>query len=170
LTAEGLVIGKVLRAHGLLGEVKVLVTTDIPGRFRPGLKVRIDPPGGAFAVERCRGSGRTAIVKVRGVGDREDASRLVGGEIRAFGRPPLPEGEYFVADLVGCRVLGEDGTELGVLAEVLATPAHDVYVVRRGEGEEMTLPGIAPFVREVDLAGRAIRVRPPEGTGWRKRR
>ena len=78
--------------------------------------------------------------------------------------PPLPEDEFYWADLVGCAVVDEGGAPLGEVVAVTPGPAHDWLVVRRaGGGEERFLPGVEAFVRSVDVAGRRVVAAPPEG-------
>jgi 16S rRNA processing protein RimM len=77
-------------------------------------------------------------------------------------RAKLPRGRYYVHDVVGLRVVDQQGTELGTLREVLKLPAHDVYVVARGEKEFM-IPAVKEFVLEINPAERFVRVRLIEG-------
>ena len=63
----------------------------------------------------------------------------------------LDEDEYFITDLVGLKVVAEDGTVLGVLKEVMPTGANDVYIVSRKDGKELLLPAIKECIRNVDL-------------------
>jgi 16S rRNA processing protein RimM len=76
--------------------------------------------------------------------------------------PPPEEGEYYVADLIGCDVVDAGGVRVGELVGVKEGPAHDWLVIRREDGESL-LPMVSEFVREVDVEGRRIVVAPPEG-------
>jgi 16S rRNA processing protein RimM len=76
--------------------------------------------------------------------------------------PTLPEGTYYHADLIGLKVVTEEGRELGRIVEILETGANDVYVVH-GAGSEWLLPATKEVVRRVDLAGEMMLIRPPEG-------
>src|SRR5206468_703807 len=74
--------------------------------------------------------------------------------------PPPATDEYFVADVIGCQVINHDGARLGVIAETFWNGAHDVMIVRDGDGEaaERLIPMVPDFVREVDPAARTVRV------------
>ena len=104
------------------------------------------------------------MLKLRGVDTPEEAKRLVGHDvlITRSAAPPLPEGSYYQADLVGLRVVTDEGRELGRVAEIWETGANDVYVVR-GEQEEWLLPATREVVRGIDLAAEIMLVRPLEG-------
>ena len=103
--------------------------------------------------------GKTVVVRIDGFDDRDQAATLIGTEI-GVPREELPdteEGHYYWSDIEGLRVVRRDGLELGVLAYMLETGAHDVMVVQ-GEGERLI-----PFVKDevvidVDLGAGLIRV------------
>ena len=73
----------------------------------------------------------------------------------------LPEGTVFIADLIGCRVLTEEGDEIGTIRDVLTMPSSDVYVIR-GEKNYM-IPAVKEFVREINVTERLVRVHLIEG-------
>jgi len=70
---------------------------------------------------------------------------------------PLPEGAYYIFDLIGCSVVTDAGVKLGEIVDVLTTAANDVYVVQ-GEGEEILLPATKEVVKNIDLSNRSITV------------
>ena len=77
--------------------------------------------------------------------------------------PELPEDTYYIRDLIGMRVVTEDGAVLGTLSDVLQNTAQDVYEVQRAGEKPLLIPGVAAFIRQVDPAERTITVRLPEG-------
>ena len=93
-----------------------------------------------------------------GVDGRGEASELRGRLIMVDSRQleQLPEGEYYEYQLVGCRVEGGDGREIGTVREIWSTGASDVLVVESDEGEERLIPTGGDFLREVDVEGRRI--------------
>jgi len=113
-----------------------------------------------YVVERVRLAGSGWIMQFQGVGTIEQAERLVDHDllIPRSAAPTLPEGTYYHADLIGLKVVTEEGRELGRIVEILETGANDVYVVH-GEGSEWLLPAIREVVRRVDLAGEIMLVR-----------
>lgn len=140
--------------------------TDFPERIL-GLRAvwLVGPWGGERRrVESVRRAGGAFLVKLEGVDDRNAAERLRGAQVCVPREEvtPLPEGTYYVADLLGFQVVTEAGTVLGLLEEVLRGPAHDVYVVRGPRGE-LLLPAVREVVREVRVEDRRITVRPLPG-------
>lgn len=78
--------------------------------------------------------------------------------VPAKDRPPLPEGEYYQHQLLGMQVFAEDGELLGVLLDILATGANDVYVVRPEQGAELLLPATRDVIRKISLPDKRISV------------
>jgi 16S rRNA processing protein RimM len=103
-------------------------------------------------------------VKFGGVLTREEAEALLGAAVTMprSEAPPLPDGSFYQADLVGLRVETEAGEPLGDVVDIVVTGGADVLVVRRGAGEWL-LPVARAFVVAVDLPGSRLVVRVPEG-------
>ncbi len=101
------------------------------------------------------------IARFQEVTDRNGAEALHGCSvmIRELERAPLPEGEFYVDELVGMAVMTDTGKTLGKLTDVLNTPAHDVYVTDTGA----MIPAAGDFIVRVDLPGRTITVRDVPG-------
>ncbi|MDR5683573.1 MAG: ribosome maturation factor RimM [Armatimonadota bacterium] len=155
-------IGVVMRPHGIHGEVRVRPDTDFPDRFRTlrrVLVVRGDRTT-AYGVERVRSAGETFLVKLTGVDTPETARELSGASLHVEREdaPPLPEGRFYVHDVIGMEVTTTDGEPLGWVAEVLRTGANDVYAVRGG-GREVLIPAVRDVVAELDPRGGRMVVR-----------
>jgi 16S rRNA processing protein RimM len=155
-----LVVGKLRRAHGLRGEMLVEIITDFPERLQPGVTVYIGEPPRPLRIRSRRTHGQGLLLAFDEYTTPEAASELRNELlfVPAHDRPPLPEGEYYHHQLLGLRVVADDGQELGRLVEILDTPANDIYVVRAASGAERLLPAIEPVVREIDLPKGEIRV------------
>lgn len=120
--------------------------------------------GADFEVKEARRSGkRFAVFLLAGIDSAQEAVRWSGAAVLARRKdlPRLAEGEYYVADLVGCEVAA-NGETIGVVTGVTPGPAHDWLAIRRRDGETF-LPLVERFVRGVDLAARRIVVDPPAG-------
>jgi len=133
---DTLVVGVFVGAHGLRGEVKLRPLTEFPERLPRLRELRFRLPDGREemrAVVSTRQHREMLLVTLEGVGDREAADALRGAEVLmdAADAPPLPEGRYYVHQLLGLRVVTPDGEELGRITEVLPYPANDVYVAGR---------------------------------------
>lgn len=159
-------VGSILGAHGLKGEVRVFSRTDFPElRFSPGARLWMTCPGQSepvpVVVAAARLHRRVYIVRFEGYTGIDQVERLRGCELKVSRDqlPVLPEGEYYVHDLIGCRVVDERGQSLGVLTEVLTPGANDVYVVIPESGRQILLPAIPDCILDVDVAGKRMQVR-----------
>jgi 16S rRNA processing protein RimM len=158
-------VGRVTRAHGVKGEVAVLPLSQVAARFEPGSRVLAgEDQRRALTVTEARPHRGKVLVTFDGVADREQAEALQGTYlfVPTSEAPPLPEGEYWTHDLIGCAVSIQGGRDLGTLSEVIPTPANDVWVVQ-GEGGETLVPALKDVVIEVDPAARRIVVREVPG-------
>jgi 16S rRNA processing protein RimM len=161
--AEGLVAMGVVHPHGLRGELKLVLyhpDSSLDWRGRSVTLARRDGngPERRLRVKSFRRSGPTALLTFEGVGDRTAAEALDGLEAR-LPRAELPElgdDEVYLGDLVGLRVV-EGERELGVVREVRVYPAASCAVVPVDAGE-LEIPVHEPYVVEVDLRERVLRV------------
>jgi 16S rRNA processing protein RimM len=149
-----LVVAELGRPHGLRGELTARLHGVGPEELRAltGLVLRRrDGAERPVTVQRIRAAKTGCVLALDRVTDRTAAEEHRGAVLLAS-RENLPApaaDEWYVADLVGLRVLTEEGEDLGRLAEVLQLPAHDVYVVR-GERGEVLLPATEEVVRRVE--------------------
>jgi 16S rRNA processing protein RimM len=104
-------------------------------------------------------------VSFEGVGDRDAADRLRGREllIPESWLPRLPDGQWWPHQIEGCRVVTEEGRDLGVVGEVIANPANDLWVAVDDSGEETLVPALADLLVEVDVTAKRIVVRAVPG-------
>ena len=77
----------------------------------------------------------------------------------------LEEDEYFIADMIGMKVITDEGEEFGTLKDVMETGANDVYVIRRADGGEVLIPAIKECILDVDIPGRPVSYTHLEGHG-----
>lgn len=151
---EWITVGVVAAAHGVRGEVRIFPTTDFPKRLLGLGEAHLLGSSGRrpVRVEGARPHARGLFVmKLSGVDDRDAAEALRGAElqVRREEAMPLPEGRYYVFELIGCRVEEVDGTEIGRLVDVITTAANDVYVVQSSERGEILIPAVRQVVRSV---------------------
>ena len=167
-TARLVVIGEIARAHGLRGEVRVTPLTDDPERFErvrecvlwDAARDRREPR----RITAARRQGDAVLVGFAGCESADDARALVG---RLVALPedealPLGPGRFYPWQLEGCRVVTEDGRRVGEVARIERSPGHDLWVVADGAREHL-IPAVPEIVSEVDLAGRRVVIRPPDG-------
>ena len=166
MAEEYIRVGKILGTQGNRGAVRVLPLTDYPERFHNMslVKVKLKEGRQDLQIESVNEHKKFIIIKFRGIEDMNAAEQLRGGclEITREQLVPLPEGSYYIFEIIGLKVYDLDGAYLGEITDVLQTGANDVYVVETG-GKPLLIPALKQVVREVDLQGRRMRVELPEG-------
>ena len=160
-------VGIITSTHGVRGEVKVYPTTDDPRRFKR-LKEVILSTGKEqipMEIESVKFFKQFVILKFKGIDNINDVEKYRKGELWVTRQNAVRLGrdEYFVADLMGLTVKDEDGTDIGVLRDVMETGANDVYIIDLNDGRELLLPAIKQCVLEVDVEAGFIRIHILEG-------
>ncbi|MGZ8802948.1 MAG: ribosome maturation factor RimM [Mycobacterium sp.] len=166
-----LVVGRVVKAHGVTGEVAVDIRTDDPAsRFAPGVTLRGRARRGGsereYVIESVRAHGGRLLMRLVGVADRDSADRLRGTlfVVDSSDLPPIEDAdEFYDHQLEGMTVVTIDGRQVGTVAEVLHTAAGELLAVRDAEGDEVLVPFVSAIVVTVSLADRAIEIDPPDG-------
>jgi 16S rRNA processing protein RimM len=169
MSAEELYIevARILKPHGLRGELKLQVFSDSDvqlARYQSFWLRNQNELLGEFHVERMRVANGGAILKLAGLDDRDGAEAYRGCAVMIL-RDQLPPAEadsYYIRDLMGMRVVCENGQELGILRDVIELPANDVFEVV-GDRGEILIPAISGVILSVLLDQRIITVRLPEG-------
>ena len=162
---DRIVIGRIARPHGVMGEVKIIALTNVAGRFQPGLKVILEFENGrleSHSIVQARGAGDT-ILELDGIETREDAERCSGTYITVPRSevPRLDENTFYSFDLIGMEVVDSRGERIGSVTEIESYPANNVLVIE-GEKGEIMVPLIREYVLGVDTAARIITIRLPE--------
>lgn len=160
-------VGIITSTHGVRGEVKVFPTTDDPRRFKRLKQVILNTGKEQITLEleSVKFFKQFVILKFKGIDNINDVEKYRKSTLHVSRKDavPLRRDEYFIADLMGLRVLDEDSTEIGVLESVLETGANDVYVIKLHDGRELLLPAIKQCVLEVDVEAGFIRIHILEG-------
>lgn len=158
------VVGRVLRPHGIRGELRIALETDHPERLQPPLTLYFGPERVPYRIAGVRFDRGAMLLKLEGLDSRTEAESLRSLEvaIQADEAVPLQPGEYYVHQIIGLEVWTEGGRHLGQVVEVLETGANDVYVVH-GPSGEILVPAIRDVVIEIDLPSRRMTIRPLEG-------
>ncbi len=148
---ERVAVGRINSPWGVRGHVKVTPFTDNPERLAVGSRVYVD--GELRQIRDVKSPRGFPCVLFEGVSGTEGAERLRNTliEIDEADLPTLPEGEYYVHDLIGLRVVTSAGDEFGTIVEVLETGSNDVYVVRRPGEKDLLVPAIDGVLLEVNL-------------------
>lgn len=174
---DRLVVGRVVRPHGVRGELSVEVLSDAPERFVPGAELGVgDPDGpaplGSAVILAARLHLGRLLLSLEGVEDRDAADRFRGAwlSIPAASARPLDPGEFWPHQLVGLAVVDQLGRERGRVADVVPGAAHDLLVVELPGGASALVPAVAALVT-VELEADRVLVEavpgllPEEGSG-----
>lgn len=147
-------VGVISSTHGIAGEVKVFPTTDDMNRFKKLKEVILDTGKETqlLHVQQVRFFKNMVIVKFKEFQSINDVERLRGKSLYVTreNAVKLQKDEYFIADMIGIRVVSDEGEELGTLQDVMQTGANDVYVVEK-DGEELLIPAIKDCILSVDV-------------------
>jgi 16S rRNA processing protein RimM len=163
------VIGEITRPHGLRGQLRVMPLTDSPERFEVLTECvlwdRSRDDRQTRRITRAHRHGPSVLMSLVGVESVDAARGLVGRlvAVPAAQALPLPPGQFYPWQLEGARVCTEDGQEVGRLASIEPSPAHDLWVVRDGTGREHLVPAVPEIVIDVDLGSGRVVIRPPDG-------
>lgn len=157
-------VGKIVGTHGIKGEVRVDPWCDSPA-FLSQFKYLYLKEGQEKIKVNCRPHKNIALVKIKDVETIEQAE-LLRGQVLYIDRKDvkLSEGQHFVQDIVGCRVVDVDnGGEYGIVSDVFKTGANDVYSVKSGNGKDYLIPVIDDVVIEKNVDDGIILIRPMKG-------
>ena len=144
-----LTIGKVLRPHGLKGDVKIETFSSNPARFASLKRLKLD--GKEYEVRRLTLEGSFGMLGLKGIDDM-DSAELLRGKMISVSRADLPKleaGSYYIADLLGIDVYVA-GERIGELVDVLQYGSADVYVVRSESGT-CSFPALKQLIKSVDV-------------------
>ncbi len=161
---ELVVIGRIVRTHGVRGEVRVAPESGDPTIFDELETVYVGER--PYPIVSARAHKRQTLLLLEGVNGMDEARGLQGSEVSAWRSqfPPIEEDDaWYWHDLMGSEVVDADGTVLGTVDGVLETAAHDNIVLRRPDGREALIPFVEAMVLTVDVEGRRIEVDVPEG-------
>ena len=160
--AERVEVGRILRPHGVRGEVVVEPYSEVEERFDRGASLLLGAR--SLTVETVRPHRGGLLVRFEGVEDRDGADALRGGvlEIDRQAVPDAPEGTWYYFDLIGCRCRDAREGDLGEVEDVVEDGGGVLLDVRK-EGRRLLVPFVRSFVRDVDPAARRIELELPEG-------
>ena len=149
-----LTVGEVLKPQGIRGELKVKPFTDSPEIFKEFKSVMID--GAEYKILSFRTGDGFVYLGLKGVADRNAAELLRGKQlvVSREDAPELPEGRYYIADLLGTEACFENGAFVGTVKDVLKN-ATDVYVLEK-DGKDILFPAAAGVILKIDLENKRM--------------
>ena len=160
-------VGVITTTHGVRGEVKVFPTTDDPNRFKRLKEVILDTGKEEMVleIEGVKFFKQFVILKFKGFDNINDIEKYRQKSLYVTRKNAvrLKRDEYFIADLMGLKVLDEQETQIGVLKDVMETGANDVYIIEMMDGKELLLPAIKQCILNVDIENGFMQVHILEG-------
>lgn len=170
LQPDYLLIGEILRPHGVIGELRTRVLTRHPEHLKKLKSVYLaespEPQKVTeYKVEKVRLHQEYVLFKFEGINDRDAADKLrqLFVMVATENAVPLDEGEVYLYQLIGLNVQTEDGQLLGQLTEVLETGANDVYIVESPQYGEVLIPATDETILETDIESGLMTVKLPDG-------
>jgi len=160
-------IGKIAKAHGLKGALKVHPYGETFTVLAPGFSILAVGKEGlemAYTVSEAKQDNRGVLVFLSGIENRDQAESLAGAELFVEKKllPELEDGTYYWSDIIGCEVYSKDDDYIGCVESIIPTAGNDVFVVKNGD-DEVLIPALEWVVLAVDADHKTIRVDLPEG-------
>lgn len=160
-------VGKIINTHGLRGEVKVVTWTDFPDIFEDigcvYLKKRAEEI--KLTIKNVKYQKNNIIVKFAEIDTIEEAEKfkncVLVADRDALGE--LPEGVHYIADLIGCEVVSDEGETLGKISDVFNTGANDIYTVSAQGKKDLLIPVLDQTVLNIDIENKKVTVHLLEG-------
>jgi 16S rRNA processing protein RimM len=154
-------IGIIASTHGLKGEVKVYPTTNDIRRYDELIDVIVDTKDGHLVLEiqQVKYFKKMVILKFKGIDHINDVEKYKGKDLLVTreNAVKLEEDEYYIADLLGMKIISDDG-KVGTLVDVIESSANDVYVVEFEEIGEVLIPAIKDCILNIDIEGKVMNV------------
>jgi 16S rRNA processing protein RimM len=166
-----LVVGKIVGAHGVNGNLKVCSYAESEAVFKPGKSILVIQAGQIekkYSIQWAKPHGKSMLLTLKGIEDRNTADNLVGAQlfIERTALPELEEGSYYWIDIIGLSVFSTDDQYIGRIESIMPTGGNDVYVVKnqnKNDRHEILIPAIESVVLKIDLKNKIMRVNLPEG-------
>ncbi|MEY4314190.1 MAG: hypothetical protein RIS93_770 [Actinomycetota bacterium] len=158
-----LVVGRIGRAHGVLGEATIEVRTDDADlRFAVGNEVILEN-GKKLIIKSSRWHNQVLLLSFDGISDRnqieELRDQLISAEVDTSAMAP---GEYHYQQLIGSQVFLQSGDQVGVVGEIVKLPGQDLLSIDKG-GSQVLVPMVKQIIISIDVAAKKIVINPPEG-------
>ncbi len=160
---EKILIGKITSAVGLKGEVKVYNYSDSTEIYENTPQIYVDDE--LMAVQSIRTQKNMVVLKLEGFSDRTAAEKARGRQlfVTEDDLPELPEGQFYVRDLIGMEVFSDEGQRLGPVTDVIQNTAQDIFEIEMEDGRKVLIPKVDSYVLKIDGESRRITVHLQEG-------
>ena len=160
-------IGQIVNTFGIKGEVKVNPFTDDIEQFERLKSILVEKNKKLLEVEieNVRYQKHLVILKLKNIEDMNTAEKYKGCYIKIHRKDArkLPDGTYFIADIIGSEVITDDGQKLGKVDDIYNTGSNDICVVKDELGKQILLPGIKDVILDIDIEKQVVTVHLLEG-------
>lgn len=160
-------IGQIVNTFGIKGEVKVNPFTDDIEQFERLKSILVEKNKKLLEVEieNVRYQKHLVILKLKNIEDMNTAEKYKGCYIKIHRKDArkLPDGTYFIADIIGSEVITDDGQKIGKVDDIYNTGSNDIYVVKDELGKQILLPGIKDVILDIDIEKQVVTVHLLEG-------
>ena len=158
-----IVIGKIIAPHGVRGEFRLMPLTENPDRYLEMKKLLLEN-GKEFTITSARFHKNMVLIKTEEITSMDEVELLRGQNVVVNTKdlPPLEQGRFYVADLIGFAVVTLENEDVGKLSDVITTGSNDVFVVKSTSGKEIMIPAIDTHIKEIDTKSRTIKVVLPQ--------
>lgn len=164
---EKIIIGKIVNVVGLKGEVKVYNYSEEADRFERLERIYLgdDKKSIEYKIENVRYKDHMVILRLLNIDNRDKAESLKNQMVYMAEEDleELPEGVYYVKDMIGMDVVSSEGLHLGKLRDVNTNTPQKVYEVERPGKKDILIPGVDEFILDIDMEKRVITVKVIEG-------
>src|SRR5690625_3733589 len=155
-------VGKIVNTHGVKGEVRVIRTTDFPERFNAGNTVyaKMNSELTPLTITHHRTHKQFDLLRFEGYESLDDVQPLLKLtlHIKQSQLTPLPEGEFYYYEIIGCKVVTTENEHIWIVDHILAPGANDVWFVKSDNGQEALIPYIKDVVKRVDIDKKLITI------------
>ena len=164
VSQEKVLIGKVGSPVGIKGEFRVNLYSQDSGNLKEGKVLLLERAEKSVSgvIEKVRYQKDKPVVRLTGIEDRNAAEDIRGMDVSIYAKDmeELPEGEHYVRDLIGCKVVdtAQGGAEIGVLRDVIQNTAQSVLDVSTPDGKQVLIPAVDAFLRSIDEEAGIIEV------------
>ncbi len=162
-----LIIGQIVTAVGIKGEVKIYSYAEELSRFKKlkRLYIGTEEENAEHEILNVKYKGQTVIVKLAGIDDRNAAEDVRDSLVlmAEADLEELPEGVYYVKDMVGMQVVTDTGRQIGTLNDINTNTPQRLYEVQNEKGKLILIPGVDEIILDIDMAKRQITVKEIEG-------
>lgn len=159
-------VGKIINTQGIKGEIRIMPFTDDIYRFDELEKVYIGKDKEKLEIAHVRYKNNIVILKFKGYNSINEVEKFKNRNIYVDeeDRIELKENQYFIFDIIGCKVFDTSNKEIGIVVDILEAGSSDIYVIEgRVKKREYLIPGVKEFVKDINIEEKRIIIDPIEG-------